>query len=395
MAVELRPLGVKCNIACEYCYQQTQRVSNPTNGHYDIELMKSAVEREGGSFTLFGGEPLLLPERDLEELWRWGLERSGANSVQTNGTLIRDAHIRMFKQYKVLVGISIDGPGEMNSVRWAGSPEATLEATARTEAAIARLCREGIPPTLIVTLHRGNADATKLPRLLEWLRGLSGMGVTFARAHILETESESIRRRYGLTVAENVAAYRALARLESSLEGLRFDVFGDMRCLLLGKDKKATCIWTGCDPYSTTSVRGVEGMGQRSNCGRASKDGIDYVKASETGYERYVALYETPQEFGGCAGCRFFLMCKGQCPGTAIDGDWRNRSADCEVWRQLLEFCEGELMAEGNTPISSQPALRSELEEAMVYAWLKNRNPSIETLLERRKHTEPDGHFVG
>jgi sulfatase maturation enzyme AslB (radical SAM superfamily) len=100
--------------------------------------MKSAVEREGGSFTLFGGEPRLLPERDLEELWRWGLERSGANSVQTNGTLIRDAHIRMFKQYKVLVGISIDGPGEMNSVRWAGSPEANLEATARTEAAIAR-----------------------------------------------------------------------------------------------------------------------------------------------------------------------------------------------------------------------------------------------------------------
>lgn len=389
MAVELRPLGVKCNIACRYCYQQTQRIYSDSSVHYDIELMKAAVEQESGSFTLFGGEPLLLPEVDLEELWRWGFERSGANSVQTNGTLIRDAHIRMFKQYNVQVGISIDGPGQMNSLRWAGSPEATTKATARTEAVIERLCREGIPPTLIVTLHRGNSDAANLPGLMEWFATLDRMGVTFARAHILETENLSIRQSYGLTVEENVAAFVALAHLEKSLEHLSFDVFGDIRSLLLGQDKKATCIWTACDPYTTNSVRGVEGLGQRSNCGRTSKDGIDYVKASESGYERYLALYHTPQQYGGCSGCGFFLMCKGQCPGTAIDGDWRNRSADCEVWRQLLGFCEQELIAEGNSPVSIHPALRMQLEAAMIDSWLHNQNPSIETLLERTKQTAP------
>jgi len=391
MAVELRPLGVRCNIACAYCYQQTQRGSVQPNRHYDMELMKSAVEREGGTFTLFGGEPLLLPMGDLEELWRWGLERYGENAVQTNGTLVRDEHIRMFKEYKVQVGISIDGPGELNSLRWAGSARATAKSTSRTEAAIERLCREGVPPTLIVTLHRVNASAEKLPRLLEWFGGLDRVGVTFARAHILETESKSIRREYGLTEEENVAAFLALARLERSLGRLRFDVFRDMRALLLGKDAKATCIWTACDPYTTTSVRGVEGMGQRSNCGRTNKDGIDYVKASETGYERYVALYNTPQDSGGCAGCRFFLMCKGQCPGTAMDGDWRNRTTDCEVWRRLLEFCEEELMVEGQAPISTQLELRARLEMSMVEAWSRNENPSIATLLERTTPKTPDG----
>jgi len=34
-----------------------------------------------------------------------------------------------------------------------------------------------------------------------------------------------------------------------------------------------------------------------------------------------VALAATPHAHGGCRDCRFFLMCKGQCPGTAIDGD--------------------------------------------------------------------------
>ncbi len=382
MPVELRPLGVNCNIACRYCYQRPQRAAGNQARSYDMESMMSAIEREGGSFTLFGGEPLLLPERDLEELWSWGFQRSGTNSVQTNGTAITEAHIRMFKQYKVLVGISMDGPGELNGLRWAGSPERTGNATERTQAAIERLCREGIAPTLIVTLHRINAEAPKLPKLMEWLTGLDAMGVSYVRLHILESEDEIIRKNYGLSDAENIEAFLALARLERSLARLRFDLFSDMRSLLLGRDKNVTCLWTPCDPYTTASVRGVEGHGQRSNCGRVNKDGIDYVKADSPGFERSLALYSTPWQFGGCSGCRFFLMCKGQCPGTAIDGDWRNRSEHCEVWKQLLEFTEQELIASGNSPISAQPALRERLERLMIGSWTRNQNPLLETLME-------------
>jgi uncharacterized protein len=382
MPVELRPLGVKCNIACKYCYQHPQRAAGNQARSYNIESMKSAIEREGGSFTLFGGEPLLLPERDLEELWSWGFQRSGSNSVQTNGTTINENHIRMFRQYKVQVGISMDGPGELNSLRWAGSPERTAEATERTQAAIERLCREGIVPTLIVTMHRINAEASRLPRLIEWLANFDALGVTYVRLHILESEEESIRGRYGLSTAENVEAFLALARLERSLPRLRFDLFADMRSLLMGRDKNVTCLWTACDPYTTASVRGVEGHGQRSNCGRVNKDGIDYVKADSPGFERYLVLYSTPWNFGGCSGCRFFLICKGQCPGTAIDGDWRNRTEHCEVWKQLLEFTEQELIASGKSPLTAQPALRERLERLMIDSWSRRQNPALETLLE-------------
>jgi uncharacterized protein len=391
MAVELRPLGVKCNIACTYCYQQGQRSVGNFTGSYDVELMKSAIEREGGPFTLFGGEPLLLPDRDLEEIWSWGFQRFGKNSVQTNGTVIRDAHIRMFKQYNVRVGISIDGPGELNSMRWAGSAELTARATAKTEAAIERLLREGLTPTMIVTLHRRNADAERLPRLMEWLTALDAQGVAFARLHILETESEAIRQNYALTSEENIAVFLTLARLEKSLTHLRFDLFGDMRAMLLGKDANVTCLWTACDPYTTASVRGVEGLGQRSNCGRTNKDGIDYVKSNAPGFARYLALYHTPREYGGCSGCRFFLMCKGHCPGTAIDGDWRNRTADCEVWKHLLTFVEQDLIAAGRAPISADPALRERLEKELIAAWQQNRNPTLQTLLERMTPPASDG----
>lgn len=389
MQVELRPLGVKCNLACKYCYQHPQRAACGAVGRYDIDAMKSAVEQEGGSFVLFGGEPLLVPESDLEELWSWGFQRSGSNTVQTNGTAVSEAHIRMFKQYNVSVGISIDGPGELNCLRWAGSAERTSEATVRTEAAIERLCREGVSPTLIVTLHRENANASRLPRLMEWIMVLDRMGVTFVRLHILESENDLNRKNYGLTDAENIDVFLALARFERSLLHLRFDVFGDIRALLLGRDGRAACVWTACDPYTTAAVHGVEGLGQRSNCGRTNKDGVDYVKAATPGFERYLALYKTEHEFGGCSGCRFFLVCKGQCPGTAIDGDWRNRTADCSVWMKLLEFFEQELIAMGKTPITAQPDLRSRLEQSLIDAWRQGRNPKIETLMAAERAAAP------
>ena len=381
MSVELRPLGVKCNIQCVYCYQNPQRDAGNVQHSYDLERMKSAVEAEGGGFTLFGGEGLMVPERDLEALWAWGLEKYGGNNIQTNATLITDSHIRLFKRYKVQVGISVDGPGELNDARWVGSLARTREATGRTHAAIERLCQEGIPPSLIVTLHRGNATADKLPVLHEWFRRLERMGVRHARIHILEMDSGEVRQRYGLTSEENLEAFLGFARLEKELRTLRLDVFEDMRRLLRGQDNSTTCVWNACDPYTTRAVRGVEGNGQRSNCGRTNKEGIDFTKATTEGFERYLALYHTPQEHGGCQGCRFFLMCKGQCPGTAIDGDWRNRTEHCGVWMGLYERLEKEMVEGGQAPLSLDP-IRQELEGAFLANWARGVNRTIEQTLK-------------
>jgi uncharacterized protein len=382
MSVELRPLGVRCNISCQYCYQNPQRDAGNVSKDYDVEAMKSAILAEGGPFTMFGGEPLLVPERDLEDLWAWGLQRFGSNGMQTNGTLINDNHVRMFKQYKVHVGISIDGPGELNDVRWVANLEKTREATAKTEAAIERLCKEGIPPSLIVTLHRANATGDKLPRLRDWFRKVERLGVRSARLHILEVEDAAIAAKYALTPEENVEAFLSFADLQCELKQLSFDLFTDMRNLLLGKDGMATCVWRGCDAYTTSAVRGVEGHGQKSNCGRTNKEGIDFSKADVPGYERYVSLYQVPQEFGGCAGCRFFLMCKGQCPGTSMSGDWRSRTEHCATWMALFRFLEDEMLTQGYMPLSTQPDLRKQVESEMIANWSAGKNPAVESFLE-------------
>lgn len=390
MNVEVRPVGVKCNLQCRYCYEHPQREAGNVLNAYDLQKIKAAVEREVGdrettSFSLHGGESLLMSVEDLEELWSWGLEKYGRNGIQTNGTLINDAHIRMFKRYHVCVGISVDGPGALNDARWAGTLERTREATARTHAAIERLCKEGIDTAPIISLHRHNAAPDKLPIMHEWIRDLERIGVNRARMHIAALRNESVRKEYGLSTEEYVAALVSFLNLEKQLTKFRFDTFAEMRKMLLGDDTNAVCSWMTCDVYTTRSVRAIEGDGQRGNCGHANIDGIGFVKSDTEGFERYIALYQTAQEHGGCKGCRFFLMCKGHCPGDGIDGDWRNRSQYCEVWKAVYRHLEKDMLEEANgaqVPLSVKP-IRKQVEQSLLDAWGKGEDACIARVLEK------------
>jgi radical SAM protein with 4Fe4S-binding SPASM domain len=386
VSVELRPLGVQCNIKCRYCYQNPERDAGNTTRGYDMDAMKEAVLQEGGPFTLFGGEPLLIPHKDLEDLFCWGLEHFGRNGIQSNGVLLDDEHIRMFKAYRVHVGISIDGPGRLNDLRLAGTVERTRITTERTERAIEQLCREGLPPSIIITLHRLNAVGDKLNVLTDWISRMHSLGIKSVRLHLLESENLQVREEFGLTAEENIDALMAFAEIQSKMPTLRFDVFSDLERMLLGNDDSTTCVWNACDPYSTPAVRGIEGKGQRSNCGRTNKDGVDFIKSNTAGYERYIALYHTPQKYGGCQGCRFFVMCKGQCPGTAMDSDWRNRTEHCAVWKAMYEWMEGELLARGLAPISLQK-VRKQVERVMLQLWATGRNVTIAGVLSELKNS--------
>jgi uncharacterized protein len=385
MSVEIRPLGVKCNISCHYCYQNSIRAMGGNAKEYDLSRIKEAVLAKGGPFTLFGGEPLLLPMADLEDLFAWGFARFGSSSIQTNAVLLSEPHIELFRKYRVNVGVSIDGPDECNSARWAGSAARTLDATKKVERALEKLLAAGIRPSVITTLHRFNATAAMLPRLIDWFRYLDRIGVRFARIHLLEVDSGAVQQSLALSASENAAAMLALGELErTELQTLKFDLFGEIEALLLAKDNGVSCVWRACDAYTTEAVQGIEGHGAASNCGRTNKAGVDYVKADSSGYERYLALYHTPHQHGGCKDCRFFLMCKGQCPGTSIDGDWRNRTEHCEIWFRLFEHVESRLCEEGYVPVS-QDRHRASLEAAMLAEWVQRRNPTLAAVLGKMR----------
>jgi uncharacterized protein len=380
MDIELRPLGVNCNLGCQYCYQNPHRDAGLHSSTYDLDAMKQAIEDEkADGFHLFGGEPLLLPILDLENLWSWGLERFGRNGLQTNGVLLNDAHIALIQKYNVQVGISIDGPGELNDARWAGTLGRTREATTKTEAAIQRLCEVGIAPNLMMQINRCNASPDRLPRFLEWLTRLDEMGVHAIRIHVLENNNPAVKHKYALTEDQAIAAYREIYTLSQSLD-IYVAEFNEVRAMLMGLDEEGPCVFRACDPYTTSSVHGVGGHGERHNCGLTDKEGINFQKPEQEGFERYLALYHTPQDYGGCRECRYFLVCKGQCPGTGIDGDWRNRSENCGIWKALFDWIETDLISEGTTPLSLHPR-RKELEESLLASLATGKNQTLQSLI--------------
>lgn len=301
----------------------------------NVDKMIEALDNANQSFAVFGGEALLTPLPILEKLFAFGLEKYGHNGVQTNGSLITPVHLEMFEKYKVHVGFSLDGPGELNDLRWAGSLEKTRMMTARSHTNLTNILRaKKIGSSLIVTLHRKNGAGDKLETLKKWFTMLSLLGLKHARLHLLEVDHELVER-VALTEDESFKAITEIAELD---QNITIDMFSDIPRMMKGEKFDPTCVWNGCDPFKTEAVHGINPDGTLSNCGRTNKDGINWLKSDTSRNERHHALINTPQQYGGCKDCRYFPVCRGECPGESTD--WRNKTRHCGLLMRLFAYYE-------------------------------------------------------
>ena len=125
-----KPVCGICNLDCRYCYytmkprelypdvkkfQMTEEVLARYSRQY-LEAMPLRCE-----FAWQGGEPLLAGKEFFRKAVEFQKEfgRQGqvvTNGLQTNGTLLDDAWCEFFREYKFLIGISIDGPAQVHDV---------------------------------------------------------------------------------------------------------------------------------------------------------------------------------------------------------------------------------------------------------------------------------------
>ena len=415
MSIEVLPYGTRCNIDCDYCYQKSTRDGAPPVTYDREKLFEMLRGIKGEHWILFGGEPLLVPLPDLEEMLRIGYDSHGMTSVQTNGSLISPRHVELFAKYNTHVGMSIDGPGELNDARRVGTLEATRKTTQRSHDAIDMLVAKAtetgnqrLIPSFIICLHKLNLAEDRWPRMQAWLRELDRKGVQYVKHHLLDLDYKA-----GDLYVEPALAIQRLIELwhmHAEFRQLRIQELIEAVEAQRGRAVDQ-CVWHACDPWNTRSVEGLNGDGTPTQCGRATgNDGKDWLPAEGMGtpsvsrssgfqghrfHERQLSLYVTPQEHGGCKDCRFWLLCQGQCPGSAVpsvkdrEGDWRLRSVYCDVFKALFTEAERRVVRIGETPVSLRPD-RPALEARFYRQWASGQEDALSWAL-RAETPRPAG----
>lgn len=120
----IKPVGAMCNLRCTYCYylptlaqwsSHERRMSLDTLEH----IFAGYLPRAGQRVTIAwqGGEPTLAGmaffKRALEIQQRY--RRRGqhiGHAIQTNGMLLDDEWCRFLRDHGILIGLSLDGPGQ-------------------------------------------------------------------------------------------------------------------------------------------------------------------------------------------------------------------------------------------------------------------------------------------
>ncbi len=127
-------LTEQCNLFCDYCYRSEIKRENL---FIDIEVIQKSIlsyaswiekiyNKERVMYLIWhGGEPLLFNIKKFEEIYKLinDLNSNGwkiITSFQTNGTLINQEWIDFFLKNKILIGISIDGPKNVQDIHRKG-----------------------------------------------------------------------------------------------------------------------------------------------------------------------------------------------------------------------------------------------------------------------------------
>ncbi len=329
-----------CNMQCVYCYEHICRLrGHPKNVKIDMEALRNQIQNEQGRPYLHGGEPLLAPLEFIEELLSMSYQMSGFSSIQTNGTLINKKHIELFKRYNTSIGVSIDGPGELNKYR------KTLKGNKSTVNRVMqniRLLREkDIPVGVISVLTRANALPEQRDAYKKWVVELHDIGVA-GRMNPAQIDYPSLQS-IALTDKELAEFYTDMAKFCLIELGVDWLPYRDIVDSLLGLNQ-GTCSFGECDYYNAFSERVIFGDGSTGSCLKTTKTGHTYPRfqnadADQSGFAkvRYELLPLIELEHGGCKGCKYWRNCTGGCPAEGLDGDWRNRTRYCKAYYALFE----------------------------------------------------------
>ncbi len=326
-------LTTACNLRCAYCYR-----GDPPASTMPLEVARSALKVAAQSGLPFhvqmaGGEPTLEPGL-MEAIGRMVREAGwpATLAVQTNGTLIDRGLIDLCRRYDISVGLSLDGPPEVQE-RARGGAAATFRG-------LSLLARAGIPVRLTTVLS--SLNVLELGRLALTAASFSNVkaigldpvvlkGRAAGRRDLFPSESHL---RTGVSLL--LVTVNELARMHRPR--LRWREQDCVREAMRSDGPRASY----CHACRGESLA-VHPDGTVYPCGQTVGDPA-MAAGTVDRMDRHGlrAMFETVRMEGDCGPCPLWGRCPGDCPSRLRYNGAQSPATPimCTVYRTILHVTE-------------------------------------------------------
>lgn len=340
-----------CNLACDYCYYSRcqglpgrfDRIEDDVLEKFIKEYM--SLKRGAVPFAWQGGEPLLAGLKFFKKVVEFQAKHAPrntgiSNAVQTNGTLITRAWAKFFKEYNFLVGVSIDGPQEIQDKRrvrnnGSGSYEAVMQG-------IQQLKDYDVEFNILTVIHEDNVHKAK--ELMEFYEENDFQYLQFIPC--MDFRSQEVNKapefhitpqEYGNFLCEVFDIWYNNGEPKTSI---RF--FENMLAVYLHQTPELCQHREYCP---TTLV--LEQNGDAYPCDFFIHDDYKIGNVGEDSLED-ILKHPTMQEFlkqkpsmpEKCESCPFLKFCNGGCPRNRDRQNPQETEYFCEAYKMIYTYAD-------------------------------------------------------
>ncbi|WP_406038256.1 radical SAM protein [Succinimonas sp.] len=337
-----------CNFRCVYCSEGDREPVFLDEALFrkladELPELLDKIGHKKVTFLWHGGEPCLWGRERLERCMAYAKEQLAGYEVsfimQSNGYLINDSFMDLFKRFNVRVGISMDGYREMHDAnRPARDGSPTFD---RVLQGVKTLDEAGLCGGILLVINTENPPDTE--KLFSFIRE-AGVSVRInpliACGRSAGQDTAAVDRNY-VRVLQDLFEKSMTSDAEVTIDPLH----GILNAIIAGCPVNE-CSYSGACAWGIISLYADGLMGY---CGRDSRTlscaygSLRNSTVSQLYFSDTAELMRQRDSYlktHDCKTCKVWDLCHGGCTYTAMNsfGDLNRKTPSCETRRELISY---------------------------------------------------------
>lgn len=354
VSIMWKTVSEACNLACDYCYYSSCGGQPATIRKIRYELLEKFIkeymelDQRVASFIWQGGEPLLAGLDFFENVINLQKRyvKNGtliSNSLQTNATLITDEWALFFKQNNFFIGVSLDGPKEINDIRRVnGQGMGSYERIMR---GIACLRKYNVDFNILSVIHEENVDKAK--ELMSFYQKENFTHVQLIPCMEFQSQKPDSPGKYLITPEQYgdflCEVFDVWYNDGNPTISIRF--FDNMLSIYLGRQAELCIHHQTCPKVIILEQNGDAYpcdfyINDKYKLGNAGVDRLSDILSNPV-YSQFLNLKQDLPE--KCRVCKYIKYCYGGCPRNRISNGTSNQvNPDyfCESYMQIYSYSQ-------------------------------------------------------